>query len=387
MGRDVKVLFWVLFLTNLGFVINSWSAIEFKEKLQKEALVQDFQKIKHQEQQAELKKRKVLSALFEINKKIKKLVFDRSRLKVDLLMLEKSIRQIKDSSDELALEISSQKKYLAQRIRTLYHVRMGSWVEHFLTAKSRGEIDRQLKILTRLAARDREAVASLNYNLERLQLNKLKLETKKQELLISEKESRKKEKEFAQEEKLKSHLLQGAQRTQLFAKEQLEQVRQRSRNYISDPSIVELIYKPSFMAQKSKLAAPVSAQLTQGYGILEMSTYQLPHRGSYYATPIGQRVRSVFEGRVRKIENLPYFGKTVILDHGDHYYTTYAFLQDVFVQEGEEVVKDQEIATTGVSEHKELVGLYFELRHFSEPEDPEQWFASNNKTQEEFHEK
>jgi len=363
-----------VFLFSIFFVLNSWSATAVK----KENILNDFKKIKTEIQENEIKKRKVLSALYEINKKIKKIVFNRGRIKVDLVMIDKSIQELKKASQEIESDILIQKKYLAQRLRTLYHSQSASQIEYLLSSKSNAEIDRRLKIVTRMAQYDREIVAQLSFNLDKLKLNKLKLEKKKQELILTQKESAQKEIEYAHEEKLKTKILSGVQKSQLFAKDQLEDVRQKSSQYLKDSAVVDLLYKPSFLTQKGQLKSPVSFELSQGFGIIDEETYQIPHRGNFYQGSVGAEVFSIFEGTVRRIEDLPYFGKTVILDHGDHYYTSYSFLKNVIVKLGENVSSGQVIGSSGRSEYGDLSGLYFELRHFSEPEDPSYWMDSNN---------
>lgn len=348
---------------------------------QKNEIITHFHKIKTLLQKNEIKKRKVLSALYEINKKIKKIVFNRSRLKVDMVLIDKSIQQLKQSRASLEAEIKAEKRYLALRLRSLYRSKSASFIEYLLSAKSNSEIDRQLRLMTRLALHDREIVAQLNYNLEQLDLNKLKLEKKKKELVLTQKDSEMKEQEYSHEEKLKTMILNGVQKTQLFAKDQLEEVRQKSRVYMQDPSVVELLYKPSMSALKGQLKSPTTLELSQGFGIIDEETYQIPHRGNFYEGPANTVVTSVFEGTVRQIEDLPYFGKTVILDHGDHYYTSYSFLKNVVVKVGEIIKTGQVIAHSGFSEHGDASGLYFEVRHFSEPEDPSYWISSNDQKQ------
>ncbi|MGE0633330.1 MAG: murein hydrolase activator EnvC, partial [Pseudobdellovibrionaceae bacterium] len=71
------------------------------------------------------------------------------------------------------------------------------------------------------------------------------------------------------------------------------------------------------------------------------------------------------------------FGTTVILDHGDHYYSIYSGLSKVKVEIGDEIETRQVIAEAGWVPETGMPGLYFEVRHFSEATDPSSWFAKN----------
>ena len=101
--------------------------------------------------------------------------------------------------------------------------------------------------------------------------------------------------------------------------------------------------------------------------------YTLNHKGIFISAPQGNPVQTVFEGKVSFAGELPGFGKTLIIDHGDHYYTVYAHAKDLKVQMGDEVTQSQTVATVGRSLQDNSDGLYFEIRHFSEPYDPQLW--------------
>ena len=85
-----------------------------------------------------------------------------------------------------------------------------------------------------------------------------------------------------------------------------------------------------------------------------------------YKTGEGSKVKSVFAGTVAFVGSLAGYGKTLVIDHGDHYYTVYSHTDSISVGEGDEVAQNQIIASSGE-------GLYFEVRHFSEPYDPSSW--------------
>jgi septal ring factor EnvC (AmiA/AmiB activator) len=101
--------------------------------------------------------------------------------------------------------------------------------------------------------------------------------------------------------------------------------------------------------------------------------YVLSNKGVLLAANQGSPVRAVFGGVVSFVGSLPGLGKVLILDHGDHYYTVYGNNADVRVQLGQEVTQSQVIANSGRSSFDQQNGLYFEVRHFSEPYNPMEW--------------
>jgi murein hydrolase activator len=90
-------------------------------------------------------------------------------------------------------------------------------------------------------------------------------------------------------------------------------------------------------------------------------------------TPAGTPVRAVFAGRVAFADRYGPYGKIVILDHGDHYYTVSGNLNEVDVRIGQDVAAGERIATVGDDGRGSM--LYFEVRHGSRTVSPEPWLG------------
>jgi len=89
--------------------------------------------------------------------------------------------------------------------------------------------------------------------------------------------------------------------------------------------------------------------------------------------PAGSPVRAVYSGRVAFSDEYAAYGKTVIIDHGDRYYTVTGNLQELGVSAGEDVVAGARIATVGgVGQN---AGVYFEIRLGVETIEPGEWFG------------
>jgi murein hydrolase activator len=89
--------------------------------------------------------------------------------------------------------------------------------------------------------------------------------------------------------------------------------------------------------------------------------------------PAGTPVRAVFAGRVAFADRYGPYGKIVILDHGDHYYTVSGNLNEVDVRIGQDVGAGDRIATVGDDGRGSM--LYFEVRHGSRTVQPEPWLG------------
>lgn len=90
--------------------------------------------------------------------------------------------------------------------------------------------------------------------------------------------------------------------------------------------------------------------------------------------PTGTVVRSVAAGRVSFSDRYDDYGLTVILDHGDHYYTLYASLGSNDVHVGDSVPAGARLGTVGSTDGRPT-HLYFELRHNASTLDPAPWLG------------
>ncbi len=89
--------------------------------------------------------------------------------------------------------------------------------------------------------------------------------------------------------------------------------------------------------------------------------------------PRGTPVRSVYPGRVAFADDYSGYGKTVILDHGERYYSVSANLAEIAVKVGDDVTTGARLGSVGDMGQGAL--LYFELRKSTEALDPAEWFG------------
>ncbi|MEU0677369.1 peptidoglycan DD-metalloendopeptidase family protein [Streptomyces sp. NPDC006172] len=86
------------------------------------------------------------------------------------------------------------------------------------------------------------------------------------------------------------------------------------------------------------------------------------HTGQDFAVPIGTPVRAVGAGRVVRVACGGAFGIEIVLEHNDGYYTQYAHLAAVTVDQGESVSPGQLIGQSGTSGNSTGPHLHFEAR-------------------------
>ena len=341
-----------------------------------EKLAKDLERQKINLAKTELKQRRVLSALYELNKKIKRLVTDRGQLAEQKEVLEFSVTQLEEQIQKLQAQSQQQKSFLAIRLKAIYKLGGDSIAKYLLESKSSTHLERNLKILGIVASRDLDLLKNYKQDLTSLKSKKMQLAQRLAKLETLQSEIQEKEIRLVAEQKTKGKLLEGLRKSRLFAEEKIQALREKSLSFnIDDSGLFDTLYKSSFADFQGALPMPLDGPVTQKYGLIKgiNHPYTLSHKGIFISGDVGSPVRSVFDGKIAWVGELPGFGKTLIVDHGDHYYSVYSHMQNIEVQTGDKIRQEQRIASVGPAYTEANAGLYFEIRHFSEPYDPQKW--------------
>jgi murein DD-endopeptidase MepM/ murein hydrolase activator NlpD len=88
---------------------------------------------------------------------------------------------------------------------------------------------------------------------------------------------------------------------------------------------------------------------------------------------LGAPIRAVFGGRVVFADRYGPYGRLVILDHGDHYFSVSGNLAGMEVKVGDDVTAGERIGTVGDDGRGAM--LYFEIRHGTETLPPSPWLG------------
>ena len=140
--------------------------------------------------------------------------------------------------------------------------------------------------------------------------------------------------------------------------------------YGADLGPIDTDARSGFRALKGRLPFPIA-------GRAEVRRVNHPGAGGpgvELVASIGAPVRSVAPGRVAFADTYDDHGITVILDHGDHYYSVYSNLGSAEVRTGESVSSGGRIGVVGAG-NGHGAALYFELRHNAATLDPSPWLG------------
>jgi septal ring factor EnvC (AmiA/AmiB activator) len=99
------------------------------------------------------------------------------------------------------------------------------------------------------------------------------------------------------------------------------------------------------------------------------------------SAPPGSPVTAVRDGRVVLAGPFEGYGPTVVLDHGQGFYTLYLYLEEIGVVEGRDVALGQVVGTVGGSDTPEGPHIEFQIRApvsggSPQAQDPLQWLKA-----------
>ena len=311
-----------------------------------------------------------------------------------LASMEERERVLREQAALLEQELASsiqafagRRETLAASLRAMYMRGDQGELEGILTAASFSDMVTRMKMqrmLTRLEAnlvaetrehartilRDRKQQEAALAEIARSRLD-MDAENDRLEMLLAEQQAALRDLKD-QRRDIKDRLLElgmNEQKLTYVLADLDKQRRLREQEQVAAPAAGALT------TRAGKLEWPVRGSVLRGYGRSvhpQFKTVTL-NNGVNIAAPEGSAVAAVAAGTVEFRDRLPGFGLCVILDHGEGYYTLYAYLERVFVAAGAKVAQGQIIAEVGRPSDGEPPQLYFEIRKGRTPLDPAEW--------------
>tara|TARA_B100000315_G_C14592611_1_gene596743 strand:+ start:2139 stop:3380 length:1242 start_codon:yes stop_codon:yes gene_type:complete len=141
----------------------------------------------------------------------------------------------------------------------------------------------------------------------------------------------------------------------------------------------ELLAGGDFSKLKGKLSWPIQGKIISRFGRQynsSLKTY-MENTGIDIQTKAGTEVRSVFDGIVTTITYIRGYGNTIIVDHGNDFYTVYTHVGDVEVEENSYIKAKEVIAYIGSGSELMETKLHFEIWGNRKKLDPEKWLRKS----------
>jgi murein hydrolase activator len=328
----------------------------------------------------------VLQALGKIERDLEKKTKDLNAANSKLASILDAIHQKETEAQRLRLSLDQRRELLMKRAVALYRSHRGGGPLVFLSGEvPLGVLLRRKHYLEATVVFDRELVEKLNGEVAYQENIKRELADKKEELSQQRRILAEVQDSVRKDGEKKKQLLASLRQEKdgrVRALKELEQAALRLQKMIEEMSrrgvgkVPDLPAGTGLDAMRGKLEWPVRGQIVGGFGKSKHPEFsaEVFRKGIDIEAPIGEEIRAVEKGRVVFAERFSGYGKMVIIDHGQRYFSVYAHLADIVTKTGDTVKRGEALGTVGDSESLAGSRLYFEMRKDGKSIDPLPWF-------------
>ncbi len=313
--------------------------------------------------------RQLFGDLQQVEASITKTETDVTKLENDLAALRKTEKEIQAEYKQLDKARNRTSSELSKLLTTLWPVHLRGLEQNMQSMDAWDEADRQYHWLGRVYAMVQERMAMLQSQGRELAMAQVRAEAAKDRIAAQMDRVNAAKDELLTQKLDVLHRVQDVRVQKASAEEQLKDILQ---------TIIELNYQLKLLTTKNitdfkgQLPWPGQGTVREGF----QPKANPPHRGLSLAMAEQAPVHAVSWGKVVHSDVLRGYGHVVIIYHGEDYYSLYAFLSDVLARVGQEVEKDERIASAGYYPKVNGPGLYFELRFHQNPVNPSSWLAA-----------
>lgn|GEM_PF-1353196 len=369
---------------------------ESKEKTQVEisqakARIDAAQKALKQAQQNYAKHDKAVSTN---SKSLSTTLANQRQLKQEIKDLNSAQQKTKESIVATQNTIQQQIEWLAGELVHAYKQGNDSQIKLVMNGASPTDILRLLRYTNTLQTQRNQQLDQLKGHQTRLQSLQAQQLTQNQNLQSKEKDLQQQSQKFAQLKKEHQSLKAQSQSTANSKRTQITQLNTQVSELekILDEIIREeqlqaaLKDEDNFKGMKGFLPLPMSGKVHKTFEAKKHNAQgeaiNAQWHGIWLTTQNSQDVKAVAPGYVVFADWLRGYGLLTIVDHGEGYFSLYGHTQGLLSQPGQWVTAGETIAlsndaTTQSSELStdRFQGVYFEIRHNSQPLDPATWLV------------
>ena len=346
-------------------------------------------KIKSEKQsisQVQRREGSVLQSLGRVQKDLGKKNQELKRATDKLNSIAREMAGKEAEAEKIMASIGQRREILKQRAVALYRWHRGASPFTILGGDMSlsGFLQRK-RYLEVTVAFDRDLVNRLTEEVRRQEALRNELAQKKEQLAGQRetlREAKESVRKSAEEKKQILASLRREKGTRLRALKELEQAAlrlQKMMDEISRRGVAKPQETPAgagLDGMRGKLERPVKGEVTSAFGKSRHPEFAVEvfRKGIEIDAPLGQAIRTVEKGRVAFADRFSGYGKMVIVDHGERFFTIYAHLSDILKKKGDEIRRGEVLGLAGDSDSLAGVKLYFEMRKDGHSIDPVPWF-------------
>lgn len=315
-----------------------------------------------------------------------------SKKEEELADIENNIIKLKQKTHALDARIAGlmQEKerltgLLEQRLAAMYKMKKGGVMQPLFSSDSVNDFGRRYKYINKMVEFDAGLLKDYRENQSLLEAEKERLKEFQAEA-FSLKDAVENKKDEIEEEKNKKETIlitiKKEKDIQLAAIREMENASKELQSFIDKfkkdmADNAAGIPASGFAAMRGHLPMPVNGKIISMYGKIEHPKFHTVtfNNGIEISANMGAEIKSVYKGRIAYSGWFRGYGKVIIVDHGEGYYTLFARLSKAIKDVNSQVEKGDVIALVGDTGSIKGPHLYFEVRKKGVPLDPLNWLA------------
>ena len=347
------------------------------------------QKIESEKQSiSQVKKREgsVLQSLGQIENDLEKKNKELDSANGKLNSIAREMARKETEVEKIIASIGQKRELIQQRAVALYRWHKGASPFVILGGDvTLGAFLQRTRYLEATVAFDRDLIEKLSEEVRRQEILQKELTQQKEELAGQRQTLREAQESVRQDVGKRRQILASLRRekeTRMRALKELEQAALRLQKMMDEMS-QRTVGKPQdaptgagLDGVRGKLEWPVKGEVTSAFGKSKHPEFAVEvfRKGIEIEAPLGQEIRAVEKGRVAFADRFSGYGKMVIVDHGERFFTIYAHLSDILKKKGDEIRRGEVLGLAGDSDSLAGAKLYFEMRKDGHSIDPVPWF-------------
>jgi len=390
--RLINLLFALILLP-----VFLWPQSEFESELRDtqvklSALQTEIEGLRKQLSRSKARETSVANQISLIDKEVALIARSRGLLEQESRLIQKRIHKTNSSLNQTRERYNKLKDMYAKRLVYSYKYGKIRSLELILTSGSLNQALIRYQYLKEIAEHDTRLIRSIKKKKVKIEEYKAQLDLTLALKNRNLRSKRKEEQNYLARKEEKARLLRKIKWDEKTYKKQIVRKLEEKERLIEIIMTLEKKRKAreeqgarqtefakvsfgDFKKYKGKLLWPVKGKVITKYGKQRdpgSKTY-IMNTDIEIRSVLGTPVKCVFEGVIRMITYLPGYGNTVIIDHGNGYYTVYSHLDKIYVRENEPIKTAQVIATVGDSGSLAGAKLQFGIYGGNKTYNPQKW--------------
>jgi septal ring factor EnvC (AmiA/AmiB activator) len=372
-----------------GRPLQAQNADAGREELQR--IKREMRLKKKELSRADRKERSILTDLDRIDRQVFAEKAELAERLKELQAAENLLRELQKNNSGISSKLNDLKQAYGKRLRALYKMsRYGYAAAVFAPSRIEDDPFKRIKYLGMIAERDRLLIQEYGGVLTAVANQQAEIAERKQDLLQKKLAIEIKKADLQARKRSKAALLASVREEKNVYEQTIQELEESSSNLWTMIKKAEQDRKSAKQADpprrqpdtamqpaKNEMPWPLEGKVLTPFGMQQHPQFRTMvfRRGIEIAAREGAPVRAVSDGRVAFADWYKGYGRLMIVEHGNGFYTLYGNLSRLELKTGDTALKGQVIGLAGDTGSLKGSRLYFEIRRNGEAQDPLLWLV------------